>query len=61
MQGSADATVLRGASAAVDVRRVGLVLAAAGLAALAVLVAALFWAGAATTAGSTGSGRTGCR
>lgn len=41
-----DATVLRGASVAVDVRRVGRVLAAAALAALAVVVATLFWAGA---------------
>ena len=46
MEGSVDATVLRGASAAVDVRRAARVLAGAGLAALAVLVAVLFWAGA---------------
>ena len=38
--------MLRGASVAVDVRRAGRALALAGLAALAVLVAALFWAGA---------------
>jgi hypothetical protein len=41
-----DATVLRGASVAVDVPRVGRVLAAAALAALAAVVAILFWAGA---------------
>jgi len=46
MEGAGDATVLRGASAAVDVRRLGPVLAGAGLAALAILVVALFWAGA---------------
>ena len=46
MEGVGDATVLRGASAAVDVRRLGRVLAGVGLAALAVLVATLFWAGA---------------
>ena len=37
--------MLRGASVAVDVRRVGRALAGTGLVALAVLVAALFWAG----------------
>lgn len=46
MEASVDTAVLRGASVAVDARRVGRMLAGTGLAALAVLVAALFWAGA---------------
>lgn len=45
MEATPDETVLRGASVAVDVRRVGRALAGTGLVALAVLVAFLFWAG----------------